>query len=113
MNADYPHVRRESLPCGSLTRFLLPLILLLAVSGVACRNARLMSDSAALNSAEQIIHLAADDAESGRPVRLHGVVTYSFPDHNTLIVQDKTAGIFIDTSNAPGPLSAGQEVDVE
>ncbi|MEN3335895.1 MAG: hypothetical protein V7641_5260 [Blastocatellia bacterium] len=72
-----------------------------------------MNDSAALTSAEQISKLAPDDAEHSRPVRLHGVVTYSFPDYNTMIVQDSTAGVFIDTSRTQGAFVAGQEVEVE
>jgi signal transduction histidine kinase/CheY-like chemotaxis protein len=113
MNADYPHACRSTLLYVSVTRFILPSIILLAMSSAACRDARPSSNSAALSSAAQVNQLAANDAESGRPVRLHGVVTYYFPDYNTMIVQDPTAGVFIDTSCTQGTFTAGQEVYVE
>jgi signal transduction histidine kinase/CheY-like chemotaxis protein/HPt (histidine-containing phosphotransfer) domain-containing protein len=113
MKADYPHTRRLPLSSFSLSRIVLPLLLLLTVSGVACRKASLRNDTTALTSAEQIIKLAPDDAERSRPVRLHAVVTYYFPDYNTMIVQDSTAGVFIDTSHIQGAFAAGQKVDVE
>ncbi|HJQ25567.1 MAG TPA: response regulator [Blastocatellia bacterium] len=88
------------------------MLLLLALSGTACRRA-LVDDLPALTSAAQVIRLAPDEAEHSRAVRLRGTVTYYFADHKAMIMQDGTAGVFVDTSNTQGAFTAGQEVDVE
>ncbi len=60
-----------------------------------------------------MLDLSPDDAERGQPCRLRGVVTYYFPFSATLIVQDSTAGVQIDTSKIEGTFTPGQEVEIE
>jgi signal transduction histidine kinase/DNA-binding response OmpR family regulator/HPt (histidine-containing phosphotransfer) domain-containing protein len=68
---------------------------------------------AALTTAERVQKLAPDDAELGYPVRLRGIATYYFANSNTLIVQDSTGGMLVDTSQTKSVINPGQEVEVE
>jgi signal transduction histidine kinase/CheY-like chemotaxis protein len=51
-----------------------------------------------LTTARQIQALSAEEAERGYPVKLHGVTTHYDLVSKTLILQDATAGILVDTS---------------
>ena len=66
-----------------------------------------------LTSARQVLDLSPDEAERHHPVRLRGVITYYFAISNTMIVQDSTAGILIDTSKSQGEFEPGKDVEVE
>src|SRR5260370_15874954 len=97
-----PHSGADRLPLFlCLPSQLLALSLLAAVvASSACRQSSQSGKFPVLTAVQQVRNLAADDAERGYPVRLHGVVTYYDPDSNTLILQDSTAGILVDTSQA-------------
>ena len=113
MKTQYPHsphaLRLAISPAAALTLLLIGI----AIAIAGCQKTSLKGNAAALTSARQVLALAPEDAEGGRPVRLHGVVTYSFSPANTLVVQDATAGVFVDTSQLQGEFAYGQEVDLE
>src|SRR5690349_1800682 len=74
---------------------LLAVLLIIAAAFAACQRASFNHTATALTSAKQVLALAPDDAEHGRPVRLHGVVTYYFSTDDIMVVQDATAGVFV------------------
>jgi signal transduction histidine kinase/CheY-like chemotaxis protein/HPt (histidine-containing phosphotransfer) domain-containing protein len=111
MKSSRLHVRgpqRSSTP-----RFAILLMLMVAAALAACKRDGLGGNAAALTSVKQVLALAPEEAERGRRVHLHAVVTYFLPASNTLAVQDATAGIFVDTSQLQGEFTCGQEVDLE
>jgi len=105
------HTVRLIRPSSFLTRTLALLLLILVIVTGACQ--RSSRGGTVLLTAEQVRNLAPDEAERGRPVSIHGTVTYFYPLTNTLIVQDSTGGLFIDTSQSQAQLKPGQEVKVE
>jgi signal transduction histidine kinase/CheY-like chemotaxis protein len=100
-------------PVSFSSPVLLAVLLIIAAVSAACQRASFNHSAMALTSARQVLALAPDDAEHGRPVRLHGVVTYYYSLSNNMVVQDATAGISVDTSQLRGEFAYGQEVDLE
>src|SRR5512138_2816608 len=94
----HPHAGGSCPLSRSTSRLLVVLTLTIAAASAACQRASLNGNATALTSAAQVRALSPEEAERGRPVRLHGVVTYFVPTSTTLAVQDATAGIFVDTS---------------
>jgi signal transduction histidine kinase/CheY-like chemotaxis protein len=88
-------------------------LLAVVAASPGCRQASQVGKFPVLTSVQQVRDLAPDDAERGYPVRLHGVVTYYDAGSNTLILQDSSAGIFVDTSQATTSTKSGQEVAVD
>lgn len=70
-----------------------------------------------LTNAEQVHKLTREEAARGQPVLIHGVITCALPDpnFNAAVVQDHTAGIYIDHWNPPlGPRpEVGGLVEIE
>jgi signal transduction histidine kinase len=67
-----------------------------------------------LSTISEIRQLTVEQAKSGLPVKINGVVTFSKPSIATLFVHDGTAGIFIEQTPGPditGPKS-GDQVEV-
>jgi signal transduction histidine kinase/DNA-binding response OmpR family regulator/HPt (histidine-containing phosphotransfer) domain-containing protein len=64
----------------------------------------------ALTSVREIRQLNISGAETARPVRVHGVVTYHDPQWSFIFVQDATAGIFVDCSGQECSLHVGQQI---
>jgi Signal transduction histidine kinase len=111
MKAQYPLTRGCFHFGFSPSTVLALLLLILAAASTGCQRASL--NATALTTARQVLALAPDDAEGGRPVRLHGVVTYYYSLSNSMVVQDATAGVSVDTSQLQGEFIYGQEVDLE
>jgi signal transduction histidine kinase len=75
------------------------------------------SPSTVLTNAEQVHRLTREEAAKGLPVLIHGVITcaLSDPEFNAAVVQDRTAGIYIDRWNpslGPRP-EVGGWVEIE
>lgn len=49
-----------------------------------------------LTNAAQVHGLTRQKAAAGLPVRIRGVITCALPEFNAAVVQDHTAGIYID-----------------
>jgi hypothetical protein len=89
----------------------------------ACQKSLQREILPVLTTARQVRELSPEEAERGYPVQLRGVGTYYDLVSKTLIVQDSTAGLLIDTSKtqlpAPGgqvaqiPITPGREVAVK
>jgi signal transduction histidine kinase len=58
-----------------------------------------------LSSIQQIRALSPEQAKTGRPVKLRGVVTFSIPSIATLFIHDGSCGIFVERT--PGPNENG------
>lgn len=65
-----------------------------------------------LTNAAAIRGLAPEQAELGRPVHLHGVVTYSDSSFHSVILQDQSAGIYIERV-MDASIAQGQILEVE
>jgi signal transduction histidine kinase/DNA-binding response OmpR family regulator len=89
------------------------LLLVIAITGVACQQSSQKTKLTLLTTGQQVLALTPDDAERGYPVRIRGIVTYHHRRTNKMIVQDATAGISIDSSQINIPISPGQEVELE
>jgi signal transduction histidine kinase/ActR/RegA family two-component response regulator len=67
-----------------------------------------------LTTAAEVHALPPEEAGLGRPVSLHGTVTYYDPVWRLLFVQDRSTGIFIDLRGIPAArLMPGQEVRMD
>jgi hypothetical protein len=99
--ADFPRVLR-----------LLPWLLILIHAGPALGQPQ---DALPwLTNAAQIRELAPDIAQKNLPVRLRGVVTYCDAPLSNLLLQDATAGIFVQIeSNLSVTITPGQEIEIE
>jgi signal transduction histidine kinase/CheY-like chemotaxis protein len=111
---------------AQLPRILWPrwrLCLLLGVLIVtpACQRSSQKETLPVLTTARQIRDLSPEEAERGYPVQLRGITTYYNTVSKTLILQDSTAGVLVDTSKTqlpvPGqvaqiPIKPGREVEV-
>jgi signal transduction histidine kinase len=60
----------------------------------------------------EVWKLTPAQARRGYPVEFHGVVTYFDPQVDLLAIQDATAGIYVELTDAAADLSPGQAVDV-
>src|SRR5258708_30677020 len=65
-----------------------------------------------LETAAEVRSLSPEDALRGHPVKLRGVVTYYRAPLNTLIVQDATAAVLVDTSKLRVQVNSRQAVEV-
>ena len=70
------------------------------------------SSASVLTNAEQVHWLTREEAAEGQPVLIRGVITCALPDpvFNAAVVQDRTAGIYIDRWNpslGPRPVVGG------
>lgn len=74
-------------------------IMFLAGGGIGSRAAEASTNSAVLTSAEQIHRLSQQEAETGRHVRIRGVVTCALPQFEAAVVQDGATGIYINNVN--------------
>ncbi|HZS03617.1 MAG TPA: response regulator [Blastocatellia bacterium] len=88
------------------------LMIVVIISG-ACQRHSGNGGLTALTTAEQVRGLAPDEADLGYPVRLTGVVTGHHPGSNTLIIQDGTAAVSVDTSGTETAVEPGQRVELE
>ncbi len=72
------------------------------------------SRSPALTTAEQVHRLTGEQAASGQPVLIRGVITCALPGFDAAVVQDATSGIYIDRWNPSlgGPPRVGELVEV-
>ena len=75
------------------------------------------SSASVLTNAEQVHWLTREEAAKGQPVLIRGVITCALPDpvFNAAVVQDRTAGIYIDRWNpslGPRP-EVGGLVEIE
>lgn len=70
-----------------------------------------------LTQATQVKALSAEAAAKGLPVRLRGLVTYAHPQSYAFILQDRSAGIYVNPGNAEFfseiPARAGDWVELE
>ena len=66
-----------------------------------------------LTEARQILSLSRKDAALGYPIRIRAVVTYADADWRALLVQDSTAGIYVDSTKNPTVVKRGQRIEVE
>ncbi|HTQ50294.1 MAG TPA: sensor histidine kinase [Candidatus Acidoferrales bacterium] len=75
------------------------------------------SSVSVLTNAEQVHWLTREEAAKGEPVLIRGVVTCALPEFpfNAAVVQDHTAGIYVDHWNPPlgVPPQVGELVEVE
>ena len=84
---------------------------------VCCLGARMfaaedLSPTNEILTAEAVRSLTAEQADLHCPIKLRGVVTFFEESLFCHIVQDETAGIYLQSTNLP-PLVAGQLVEVE
>ena len=70
------------------------------------------TNSPALTTVSAIRGLSEEEADSGMPVRVTGVVTYNDSDWKQLFLQDSTGGIFIKYPDSITGLSQGRRVTV-
>jgi signal transduction histidine kinase len=75
----------------------------------------IMSPILVLTNAEQVHRLTRHQAEENRPVLIRGVVTCALPEFDAAVVQDETAGIYIDHWNSsPGTApEMGESVEIQ
>lgn len=86
--------------------------MLVLLSTLAARTAEPAPALPPLTNAIQVLKLTPAEARQGRPVVLHGVVTYCERATETLFVQDETAGIYIYYEGPDIKLQPGQAVTV-
>jgi signal transduction histidine kinase/CheY-like chemotaxis protein len=113
MSYHRPHISRVSEPTPLRATFLWLLLFVVAIGAVACQKASSKNRLTELSATRQILELPPDDAEKGYPIRLRGVVTYSTPRLNKLIVQDSTGGVMVDTSQMQLAVKPGEQVELE
>jgi PAS domain S-box-containing protein len=70
-------------------------------------------ESAVLTSAAQVLSLGLEEAETGLPVRLRGMISLYQPDFLLFFVQDTTGGVYLYDEIAHPSLHSGQWVEVE
>src|SRR5687767_1800756 len=73
----------------------------------ACHRSSHSETLPLLTTAQQIRDLSPEQAELGYPIQIRGVATYYDLVSKTLILQDSTNGVLIDTSKTQRPM-AGQ-----
>jgi PAS domain S-box-containing protein len=74
---------------------------------------RLTGSSVALQSTDRVLELTTDQAASGRPVQLSGLVTWSHPQADFLFVEDNSGGVCVRFDLSAGkPPSPGNAVVV-
>jgi signal transduction histidine kinase/CheY-like chemotaxis protein len=78
----------------------------------ACRWAEEPGLANPIKSLAEVWRLTPAQARRGYPVEFHGVVTFFDPQVDLLTIQDGTAGIYVQVTDAAGDLRAGQAVDV-
>jgi signal transduction histidine kinase len=68
-----------------------------------------------LTNAEQVHWLTRKEAAHNQKVRLRGVITCVLPEFNAVVIQDHTAGVYIDHWNPlpNGPPQVGEVVEVK
>jgi len=93
--------------------YLIFLVGLAVIFPFGCQRASHKENSSVLTTAEQVRNLSPDEAERRYPVRLRGTCTYYLDRTRTLILQDRTAGIFIDPSHMDGAVAVGREAEIE
>jgi len=106
-------MNKRSFPITQLSRVYLSRWLLCMLLGAlflapACQSSSQKETLPVLATAKQIRDLSPEESERGYPVQLRGVVTYFDLPSRVMIVQDSTAGVFIDTSQSQAPPPAGQ-----
>ncbi|MGH7993253.1 MAG: hypothetical protein ACREDQ_07045, partial [Limisphaerales bacterium] len=71
--------------------------------------------SSVLTNAEQVHWLTRPEAAGGQPVLIRGVITCALPEFNAAVVQDRTAGIYIESwlPSLGKPPQLGELVEVE
>ena len=74
-----------------------------------------LARSGVLTNAEQVHWLTREEAAAGRQVIIRGVITCALPDFGAAVVQDRTAGIYIDrwVPSLGAPPQLGESVEVE
>ncbi|HYJ48156.1 MAG TPA: hypothetical protein VEV81_16205, partial [Pyrinomonadaceae bacterium] len=86
---------------------------LLALAGLACRQAGSGEKLPALIHVEDIAKLSPEQVKQGYPVRLKGSVTYYDPEWHILFFQDSTNGIYIDPQGQDFKVQVGDVVEIE
>jgi len=71
--------------------------------------------SPVLTNAAQVHRLSREEAAKGQPVQIQGVITCALPEFNAAVVQDQTAGIYVDhwLPSLGGLPQVGELVEVE
>ena len=88
------------------------LLLLVAASMLSCRRSSNKEDLPVLTAVKQIRDLSQEEAERSYRVRIRGICTYQHDNSKTLIIQDPTGGIPVDSSQIEGSVAIGQETEV-
>ena len=96
--------RRHGQPamCGAVC------LLLLA----ACSRVEEPGPAKPIDNVAEVWKLTPAQARRGYPVEFHGIVTYFDPQGDLLTIQDSTAGIYVELTDAAADLRAGQAVEV-
>ncbi len=68
-----------------------------------------------LTTAVEVHHLRREDAERGYPVRLRGIITCVFPEHQAFTIEDDTRGLYVEdlSDSRSSPAQVGEYVEVE
>ena len=85
------------------------LLLLLAA---ACSRIGEPGPAKLIESIAEVWKLTPAQARRGYPVEFHGIVTFFDPQVDLLTIQDSTAGIYVEVTDAAADLRPGQAVDV-
>ena len=85
------------------------LAIISVASGAAAQEG---SASTVLTEISEIRSLAPAAAERGLPVRVRGVATYFYGPSKTLVVQSGADSVYVDLTQIPDTIAAGQEVEV-
>ena len=106
--------RRGALSTRAQRSFVWILAMIVIHSCMLSREDRAETSSPASDSyqtASSVLALTPDQAMHGSPVRVRGVVTWQASNHVSLIVQDRTAGIWVYLDH-PMELAQGDQVEV-
>jgi signal transduction histidine kinase/DNA-binding response OmpR family regulator/HPt (histidine-containing phosphotransfer) domain-containing protein len=87
-------------------------LIAIALFAGGCRGVRNIGRASTVTTAAELRALSPEDAVRGYPVHVRGVVTFYRQSTATLIVQDQTGGVMVDTSHMPAQVGTGQEVEV-
>lgn len=117
-NSPISVVKAERRPHSSAYgahRFLVWIVLTLSINSgppTALSRAQTLRDSSGpYHTAASLLALTQEQAKRRFPVRLRGVVTWHAPNEISLIVQDRTAGIWVYLDH-PAEFSQGDEVEI-
>src|SRR5258708_2822082 len=89
----------RSLPSRLLwRRWRLSFLLVVFIALPACQRSSQKEVLPVLTTVKQIRALSPEEVERGYPVQLRGVSTYQDLVSKTLIIQDSTGGLLVDTS---------------